>query len=105
MLYIIYAEDRDQGADEIRARVRDTHLAYLAKHESMLVLGGGLLAEDGAKRLGSVLIINVPSRAAAEAFAAGEPFRCAGLFKSVKLTRMRRGQWNPAAAPGTAEGD
>jgi hypothetical protein len=52
-----------------------------------------------------VLIINVPSRAAAEAFSADEPLRKAGVFKSVTITRMRRGQWNPAAAPATAEGN
>jgi hypothetical protein len=47
----------------------------------------------------------VPSRAVAEAFSADEPFRKAGLFKSVKITRMRRGQWNPDAAPQTPEGN
>jgi uncharacterized protein len=51
------------------------------------------------------LIVNVPDRKAAEAFSAAEPFRKAGLFKTVKITRMRRGQWNPEAAPGTAEGN
>jgi len=55
-------------------------------------------------RIGSVLILNVPNRAAAEAFSANEPLRNAGVFKSVKITRMRRGQWNPDAAPKSAEG-
>jgi hypothetical protein len=27
------------------------------------------------------------------------------LFQTVKITRMRRGQWNPQAAPKTAEGN
>jgi hypothetical protein len=47
----------------------------------------------------------VPSREQAEEFSRNEPFRKAGLFKSVKIARMRRGQWNPAAAPKTAEGN
>jgi hypothetical protein len=47
----------------------------------------------------------VPNRHAAEKFSAEEPFRKAGLFKTVKITRMRRGQWNPEAAPTTAEGN
>ena len=68
-------------------------------------LGGATLAEDGATRLGSVLILNVPSLADAEAFSSNEPFRKAGLFKSVKITRMRRGQWNPGNAPSSAEGN
>jgi uncharacterized protein len=49
---------------------------------------------------GSVLIVNVGSRAEAEAFAYGDPFQKAGLFTDVKITRMRKGQWNPEAAEG-----
>ncbi len=105
MLYIIYQEDRDEGAAEIREAVKPAHLAYLAKFEPVLVLGGAMLAEDGAKRTGSVLILNVRGYAEAEAFSLNEPFRRAGLFKSVKISRMRRGQWNPDAAPASAEGN
>ena len=103
MLYIIYQEDRPDG-QAIRASRREAHLTYLERHKNIVVLGGGLLAEDGKTRTGSVLIINVPDRKAAEAFSADEPFRKAGLFQTVKITRMRRGQWNPEAAPKTAEG-
>jgi hypothetical protein len=103
MLYIIYQEDKPDAA-AIRAATKDAHLAYLERHKDILVLGGALLEDDGIGRLGSVLVINVGNRAAAEAFSADEPFRKAGLFKSVKITRMRRGQWNPAAAPKTPEG-
>ncbi len=102
MLYVIYQEDRD-GGEAIRAATRESHLAYLAEHKDILVLGGALLADDGPKRIGSCLIVNVASRAAAEAFSRNEPFRKAGLFKSVKIARMRRGQWNPAAIPATPE--
>jgi uncharacterized protein len=103
MLFIVYQEDRDDG-EAIRAATRESHLAYLAQHEDILVLGGALLADGSDKRLGSCLIINVADRAAAEEFSRNEPFRRAGLFKSVKITRMRRGQWNPKAIPATAEG-
>ena len=105
MLYIIYQEDRDDGAAAIRAAMRDEHLAYLDKHRDILVLGGALLEDDGIKRTGSCLIITVASRAAAEDFSRDEPFRSAGLFKTVKIARMRRGQWNPSAAPQSAEGN
>lgn len=105
MLYIIYQEDRDDGAAEIREAVKPAHLAYLARFEPVLVLGGAMLAEDGVKRTGSVLILNVGSYPQAEAFSLNEPFRKAGLFKRVTISRMRRGQWNPDAAPKTAEGN
>jgi uncharacterized protein YciI len=103
VLYIIYQEDRADGA-AIRAATREAHFAYLDRHKDILVLGGALLADDGAARTGSVLIINVPDRAAADAFSENEPFRRAGLFSTVKVSRMRRGQWNPDAAPKSTEG-
>lgn len=103
MLYIIYQVDKpNSGA--IRAAHRTAHFAYLDDHRDILVLGGAMLAEDGTTRTGSVLIINVGSREEAERFSANEPFRKAGLFERVDITRMRRGQWNPEAAPKTAEG-
>ena len=103
MLYIIYQIDKPDS-EAIRARAREDHFAYLDAHEDILVLGGALLGEDGRTRTGSVLIVNVASRADAEAFSRDEPFRKAGLFARVEINRMRRGQWNPAAAPKTAEG-
>jgi uncharacterized protein YciI len=103
MLYIIYQEDGPDSA-AIRERVRQSHFDYLDRHKDILVLGGALIADDGRTRIGSVLIINVPGREAAEAFSADEPLRKAGVFRSVKITRMRRGQWNPDAAPRSAEG-
>ena len=105
MLYIIYQEDREEGAAGIRGANREKHLAYLDQHADILVLGVALLADDGVGRTGSCLIINVASREEAEEFSRNEPFRKAGLFKSVKIARMRRGQWNPAAAPKSAEGE
>jgi uncharacterized protein len=104
MLYLIYCEDRPDGA-AIRAQQREAHFAYLARHQEILLLGGALLAEDGTTRIGSSFVINVPDRATAEDFSRNEPFTRAGLFKEVRIRRMRRGQWNPAAAPATAEGN
>ncbi len=106
MLYIMVNEDRPAGeATPIRDATREAHLAYLDRHKDIVVLAGGTLAEDSSTRTGSVFVINVPNRQAAERFSAEEPFRKAGLFKTVKITRMRRGQWNPGAAPTTAEGN
>ena len=104
MLYMIYGIDGPRG-DEIRAEQRPAHFEYLKKHQNIMVLGGATLADDDDRRTGSVLIINVPDRAAADEFANNEPFRKAGLFSSVVVTRMRRGQWNPDAAPASAEGN
>lgn len=103
MLYMIYGVDGPDAA-RIRAATREAHFAYLEQHRDILVLGGATLADDGVARTGSVLIINVAGRAEADAFARDEPFRKAGLFAQHTVTRMRRGQWNPEAAPRSAEG-
>ncbi len=104
MLYIIYQED-GPGSVALREQHKPAHFDYLDQHKDILVLGGAMLADDGETRIGSVLIINVPSRDDAERFSANEPLRQAGVFRDVKITRMRRGQWNPAAAPKTPEGN
>ncbi len=108
MLYILYNEDRPAGeATPIRDATREAHLAYLDRHKDIVVLAGGTLAEDGATRTGSVFIINVPNRQAAEKFSAEEPFRKAGLFKTVKITRTfthaapARGRSRPMSRPRT----
>ncbi|MDE2229231.1 MAG: YciI family protein [Alphaproteobacteria bacterium] len=105
MLYLIVQGDRPDAAAEIRQAKTDAHLTYLDQHEDILVLGGALLTDDSGKRVGSVALINVPNRAAADAFVANEPFRQAGLYQSILISRMRKGQWNPAVAPKTPEGD
>ena len=104
MLYIVYQID-GPDSPEIRAATRDEHFKYLDEHEDILILGGAMLAEDGKTRTGSVLVINVENLSAAETFSENEPFRRAGLFERVEINRMRRGQWNPDAAPRTAEGN
>jgi len=103
MLYIIYQEDAPDAASR-RAAAREDHFAYLERHRDRLVLGGALMAEDGVTRTGSVLILNVASLAEAEAFSREEPLRKAGVFSSVRISRMRRGQWHPENAPASAEG-
>ncbi|MFL2668047.1 MAG: YciI family protein [Alphaproteobacteria bacterium] len=103
MLYMCYGVDGENGAAR-RETARNEHFAYLKAHEDILVLGGATLADDSETRLGSCLIINVLNRAAADAFADDEPLRKAGVFDSYTVVRMRRGQWNPDAAPASAEG-
>jgi len=97
-LFAIQTADKP-GMAEARAAIRQTHLDYLARHESVVVLGGVTYGADDAKD-GSVWIVNLPDLAAAEAFVAEEPFVKAGLFQWVRVRRMNKGQWNPAAAEG-----
>lgn len=104
MLYMVYGIDKP-NAVHIRDGAREEHFKYLEANAGIMVLGGATLTDDGTGRTGSVLIINVPTRAAADQFANNEPFYKAGLFSARTVTRMRRGQWYPQNAPKTVEGN
>ena len=54
----------------------------------MLMHAGAMLDLDG-KPCGSILIIDAPDRAAAEGFAAADPYAKAGLFESTVLRGFR----------------
>lgn len=87
-----FAEKREKGLK--------AHMEYLHGRKDILVLSGGTTNDDGSEIIGSLLIVNVGSRAEAQAFADGDPFQQAGMFPQVTITRMRKGQWNPQAAEG-----
>jgi uncharacterized protein len=84
----------------MREKGLQPHLDYLHSQKKILVLSGATLTDDGKEIVGSLLIVNVNSRAEAKAFADADPFQKAGMFTDVKITRMRKGQWNPQAAEG-----
>jgi len=83
-----------------REKGLQAHLDYLRSQKGILVLSGATLTNDGTEVIGSLLIVNVGSRAEARAFVDADPFQRAGMFTKVTITRMRKEQWNPQAAEG-----
>lgn len=75
------------GHAQTRLDNRAAHLDYA--RASGLVFVAGPLIEDGVMR-GSLLILDAPDRAAAEAFAAGDPYARAGLFASVEILEWKK---------------
>lgn len=71
----------------VRMANRDAHLAYV-KREPGLKFGGPFLDAEGAM-VGSMLVVELPDRAAAEAFAAADPYAKAGLFSKVDIHGWR----------------
>ncbi|MEK9683629.1 MAG: YciI family protein [Rhodospirillaceae bacterium] len=104
MLYVCYGVDGPDGP-ALREQARADHFKYLESNADILVLGGATLEDCSDARTGSLLVINVPDRAAADVFAENEPLRKAGVFQTYTISRMRRGQWYPNNAPKSAEGD
>lgn len=89
MPYAIIAQDRSDGA-EIRRDKRPEHLDYLEANKHLLLAAGAQFADDGTTPIGSILLVDVDDRAAAEQFAANDPFGQAGLFASVTIVPWRK---------------
>lgn len=88
MLFAIIAEDKP-GALELRLATRPTHLEYLDSQVEKLVQAGPVLDAEG-KPCGSVLIVEAEDQAAAEAFAAADPYAQAGLFARTTIRPFRQ---------------
>ena len=99
---MLWAISRVAGPDFAARREQGlkAHLDYLHSQKNILVVSGATLTDDGKDVTGSLLVVNVGSRAEAQAFIDNDPFQKAGMFTSLKITRMRKGQWNPGAAEG-----
>ncbi|HEU5020177.1 MAG TPA: YciI family protein, partial [Pseudolabrys sp.] len=70
MLFSIHAIDKP-GAAKTREAVHADHLAHLKRasdYKVTLVAGGPLVSDDGATPIGSMMLVEAPDRAAAEAF-------------------------------------
>ncbi len=87
MPHILICKDKP-GHLEVRKANRDAHLAF-AKASGLVSYGGPLLDEAGVMT-GSMLVLDCEDRAAAEAFAADDPYARAGLFESVEIRGFRK---------------
>ena len=85
---------------EKRATGLQPHSEYLRSQKNILVISGATTNDDGTQFVGSLLIVNVKTRAEAQAFVDGDPFTKANMFTKVTITRMNKGQFNPGAAEG-----
>jgi hypothetical protein len=76
------------NALEVRKANREAHLAHV--RASGIVEQAGPFLNSAGEMIGSLLILNVPDMAAAEAFAADDPYAKADLFESVTLRPWNR---------------
>jgi uncharacterized protein len=86
VLFVITAFDKP-GALERRMQVRPAHFAYLEARAAQIRVGGPLLNQND-QPMGSLLIIEAADRAAAEAFAEGDPYR-KEVFEKVEIRPWR----------------
>lgn len=90
MAYVIETRDK-AGSSHIRDEHRTAHWDYLYANEPKLLISGPVYAEDEKTIVGGLIIIDLPNRAAAERFAADDPFARAGLYEWLRIAPFRRG--------------
>ena len=73
---------------EVRKANRDAHLAHIAS--SGVVEMAGPFLNDKGEMSGSLVILEVGSKAEAEAWAAADPYAKAGLFQSVDIREWKK---------------
>ncbi len=89
MAFVLYCVDKaDHG--HVRAENRPAHLDYLNNNLDRILIAGPITSDDGETVIGSVIIVSDDRRAAAEDFAAGDPYAKAGLFENVTITAYRK---------------
>lgn len=87
MFVCLMAHDK-AGALDVRVENRPAHVDYL-KSTAYVHLAGPLIDADGGM-CGSMIVLDVPDMATAEAWATDDPYAKAGLFDSVTLTEWKK---------------
>jgi hypothetical protein len=87
MRYALICLDKP-NALQTRVENRPAHLEHL--QGSGVVEQAGPFIDAAGQMCGSLIILNVASKAEAEAWAAADPYAKAGLFQSVMIQEWKR---------------
>lgn len=88
MFYALMCIDKP-GALDVRKANRDAHVAYLKASGSTVAQAGPFLDAAG-DMCGSLVVLDVSDMAAAEAWAANDPYAHADLFERVEIRAWNR---------------
>jgi len=87
MRFALMTHDKP-GALQLRMDNRAAHLAYI--EETGVVEMAGPLLDDAGEMCGSLIVLDVADRTAAEAWAKNDPYAKAGLFAATTLTAWKK---------------
>jgi uncharacterized protein len=87
MRFALICRDKP-GALQTRIDNRSAHLAYI--EASGVVEMAGPFLDDAGAMVGSLVIVEVADKAAAGAWAAGDPYANAGLFEQVTISAWKK---------------
>ena len=86
MLYAVICRDKP-GHLQTRLDTRAAHLAYI--EATGIVRMAGPFIEDG-QMCGSLIVLETDSLGSANAWAAGDPYKAAGLFDNVSVIEWKK---------------
>jgi uncharacterized protein YciI len=89
MPYLIETWDKPDH-QPVRQQARADHLRYLEAIAPQLIACGAKLHDDGVDAGGGIYIVDVDTRAEAEAIIAADPFTAVDLFARVEVRRWRK---------------
>ncbi|MBI1417250.1 MAG: YciI family protein [Limimaricola sp.] len=87
MHVVLIATDKPDAL-QVRLDNREAHLAYVAE-TGVVELAGPFIDAEG-RMTGSMILLDVPDMAAAQAWAADDPYARAGLFSEVTLRTWKK---------------
>ena len=85
MLFHVRLKDFDPSRRN--SALREAHWTYFEDHADHFIARGATFDDEGKIFRASVIFIDFPDRAAAEAFIADEPLNKAGIFESIEMVR------------------
>ncbi|SEK95219.1 YciI family protein [Streptacidiphilus jiangxiensis] len=88
MEFFCYHRDR-RGSLALRGELLEAHWSYMDGYAKEIIARGPTLEAHGGAPTGSVHVVDLPSVAAARAFAFDEPGYQAGVYRDVMLRRWR----------------
>ena len=86
MLFAVICHDKP-GHLQVRVDTRTAHLGYIEATGNVKMAGP--LMKDGAM-CGSLIVLEADSLDAAEAWAAADPYKAAGLFEDVSVIEWKK---------------
>jgi len=87
MAYVAIIFDRPDR-QHLRPAHQEAHYNYLKENQDLILLRGGFPNESGVGFIGGMLVLDVSSREAAQAFVANDPFAQAGMQGEVTIVHF-----------------
>ena len=85
--FVLMCLDKPEALD-LRMATRERHLAWVQSRLSDIKIAGPMF-DDAGQMAGSMFILDVADKAAAEAFNAADPYTQAGLWQRVELKAVK----------------